>query len=204
MSNYGVRATDRILTFEVNACNDAYMGLMSGSSDAQPLYEIDLGAYRNTVSYIWAGKSGTLPRLDEYNGATLHCYAYREFIITWDDKTINVVSHGMDDNGSPFLTWTSSTTLWPIQYIGMSTAYGATGKWIFYIQGNNISPDDSFYTLLWCLSLNFMSYINFVQYNICFDLVGNNLTKMKFLWSGSTFEINFYWNNFLGIKQNTL
>ncbi|CAG2202653.1 unnamed protein product [Mytilus edulis] len=109
---------------------------MSGSSDDQPLYEIDLGAYGNTVSYIRAGKSVSLPRLDEYQGPALKCNTYKDFRITWDDDTITV-SRGLDDSASPFLTWTSPTTFWPVQTIGICTAHGATGEWIFHIQVNN-------------------------------------------------------------------
>ncbi|XP_071141911.1 uncharacterized protein 5-like [Mytilus edulis] len=141
LSNHGIRATDRILTFQLEACNNAYVGLMSGSSDAQPLYEIDFGAYGNTVSFIRAGKSSKLPRLDETNGNALDCNIYKEFRITWDDNTINV-SHGLENSWSPFLTWTSPTTLWPIQHIGISTAYGAKGKWIFHIQSKQFTPDE--------------------------------------------------------------
>ncbi|VDI27428.1 Hypothetical predicted protein, partial [Mytilus galloprovincialis] len=109
VSNYGIRASDRILSFQLNACNNAYLGLISGSSDDQPLYEIDLGAYGNTVSYILARTSGSLPRLDEYPGPALKCNTYKDFRIIWDDDTINV-SRGLDDSCSPFLTWTSPTT----------------------------------------------------------------------------------------------
>lgn len=149
MSNYGIRASDRILSFQLNACNNAYIGLMSGSSDDQPLYEIDLGAYGNTVSYIRAGKSVSLPRLDEYPGPALKCNTYKDFRITWYDDTINV-SHGLDDSASPFLTWTSPTTFWPVQTIGICTAHGATGEWIFHIQGKQFISYDNSNNTSWC------------------------------------------------------
>ncbi|CAG2190100.1 unnamed protein product [Mytilus edulis] len=140
LSNYGISATDRVLTFQEKACSNAYVGLMSGNTETEPLYEIVFGGYSNTVSFIRAGKSITLPRLVEFAGPVLDCSQYKEFRITWDDNTINV-SHGLDDSGSTFLTWTSAP-LWPIQNIGISTAYGSNGEWIFHTQGKKITPDD--------------------------------------------------------------
>lgn len=141
MSNHGIRATDRLLIFQLKACKNGYVGLMTGNTENERLYEIDFGGHKNTVSFIRAGKSNTLPRLVEIAGPVLHCSEYKEFMITWDANTINV-SHGLDDSGSTFLTWTSPTTLLPIINIGISTAYTAMGNWIFHTQGKNITPDD--------------------------------------------------------------
>lgn len=145
MNEKGIRATDGHLTFQLKACFNAYVGLMSENSETKPLYEIDFGEYGNTVTFIRAGKFYKLPRLDEVEGEILNCDKYKDFMITWDAHTINV-RHGLDDSRLPFLTWTSTTTLWPIRYIGISTSYfgDATGEWIFHTQGKEIKthPDN--------------------------------------------------------------
>lgn len=140
MSNYGISATNRFLTFQVRACSHAFVGLMSGNTETEPFYNIAFGVYSNTVSFIKAGKSTNLPRLVQFAGPVLNCDQYKDFRVTWDDNTINF-SHGLDDSVSPFLTWTDAS-LWPIQNIGISTAYGDNGDWIFHTQGKNITPDD--------------------------------------------------------------
>ncbi|VDI53016.1 Hypothetical predicted protein [Mytilus galloprovincialis] len=89
---------------------------MSENSETEPLYEIDFGGYGNTVTFIRAGKFHKLPRLDEVEGEILNCDKYKDFMITWDAHTINV-RHGLDDSRPPFLTWTSTTTLWPIRQL---------------------------------------------------------------------------------------
>lgn len=154
MSNYSISATDRVLTFQVKACSNAYVGLMSGNTESEPLYEIDFGGVGNSVSFIRAGKSNTLPRLVELAGPVLDCDKYKDFRIHWDDDTINV-NHGLDDKGSPFLTWTSlSAPLWPISNIGISTAFGANGEWIFHTQGKKITPDDILNITPGCMLMN--------------------------------------------------
>ncbi|XP_071160709.1 uncharacterized protein [Mytilus edulis] len=141
LSNYGIPVTDRLLIFQLKACKNAYVGLMSGNTENDPLFEIDFGGYSNSVSFIRAGKDSKLPRLVENSGPILHCSEYKEFMITWDANTINVY-RGLDSSGSLFLSWTSPTTLWPIINIGISTAYTANGNWIFHTQGKEITPDD--------------------------------------------------------------
>lgn len=134
LSYDGVTATDRLIRFKVKASNNAYVALLSGQTDSDPLYEIDFGGDINTVSFLRAGNSRQYPRLDEVAGPILRFDEYIEFWITWDDNTINV-GLGLDVTGPLFLTWTSKTTLWTITNIGISTAFGATGEWIFYTKG---------------------------------------------------------------------
>ncbi|VDI83767.1 Hypothetical predicted protein [Mytilus galloprovincialis] len=126
--------SDRIISFKVQACSNAYVGLISGTDETDDLYEITIGNYQDTESFIRDGKSSTATKSDIVYGSVLDCSAYREFCITWDDNTINV-RRGLDVSGSLFLSWTSGTNLWPILNVGICTRYnGATGNWIFGAQ----------------------------------------------------------------------
>ncbi|VDI51183.1 Hypothetical predicted protein [Mytilus galloprovincialis] len=120
-----------VLFFEVKTCWNAYVGLISGHIDSDPLYEIALGSYQNTKSFIRKGKTSSR-FLSEVAGAVFDC-TYKEIWITWNTFTINV-GFGDGDNGT-FLTWTSLTPLLPILDIGIRTYYyQSTGDWIFQIQ----------------------------------------------------------------------
>lgn len=82
--------SDRTISFKVQSCTNAYVGLISGTDETNPLYEIAIGTYSNTQSYIRIGKDYSAPKLSENAGPVLDCSAYTEFCITWDDNTINV------------------------------------------------------------------------------------------------------------------
>ncbi|CAG2239885.1 unnamed protein product [Mytilus edulis] len=131
VSNQGVSADDRLMTFKVKACSHAYVGLMSGQTETDPLYEIVLGGMRNTYSKIRAGKEYRLPDLDNIDGPIVNCSHYVEFWIIWNDYTITV-GLGLQVTRSVFLTWTSSDRLLAIKNIGIATGFGDTGEWTFY------------------------------------------------------------------------
>ncbi|VDI72988.1 Hypothetical predicted protein [Mytilus galloprovincialis] len=128
--------SDRIISFKVQACNNAYVGLISGTDETDPLYEIAIGTYSDTQSLIRIGKDYSAPKLSENTDPVLDCSAYTEFCITWDDNTINV-RRGLDVTGSLFLSWTSDIDLWPILNVGICTTRSSvTANWIFYVQDN--------------------------------------------------------------------
>ncbi|CAG2230627.1 unnamed protein product [Mytilus edulis] len=136
LSELSQSISDRIISFKVQTCTNAYVGLISGTDETDPLYEIAIGTYGNTKSFIRIGKDFAAPKFSEKVEPVLNCSAYTEFCITWDDNTINV-RRGLDVTGSLFLSWTSGTDLWPILNVGICTAsFGSTGNWIFYAQGN--------------------------------------------------------------------
>lgn len=109
-----------VLIFEVKTCWNAYVGLISGHTDSDPLYEIALGSYKNTMSFIREGKTSKV-FLSEVAGAVFDCTSYTEIWITWNKFTINV---GFGDGiTGTFLTWTSPTPLLPILDIGIRTYF---------------------------------------------------------------------------------
>ncbi|CAC5359988.1 unnamed protein product [Mytilus coruscus] len=142
LSELSQSISERIISFKVQSCTNAYVGLISGTDDTDPLYEIAIGTYQNTRSYIRIGKDYSATKFSENAGPVIDCYAYTEFCITWDDNTINV-RLGLDVTGSLFLSWTSGTDLLPIFNVGICTAnYGSTGNWIFYAQDLQTTTDE--------------------------------------------------------------
>lgn len=139
------------LSFEVKTCWNAYVGLISGHTDSDSLYEIALGSYENTISFIREGKTSSA-YLSEVKGAVFDC-TYKEIWITWNTFTINV---GFGDGVTgTYLTWTSPTPLLPILDIGIRTYYVvSTGDWIFHIQGK------------WFIIYTLISYITVQIYTI--------------------------------------
>lgn len=137
LSTFGITATNRLVRFKVKACKNAYVGLIFGP-DIGDVYEIGFGGERNTYSFIRIGQVRENPKLDEVFGPHMVCNQYVEFWISWDDNTINI-GQGLAVTGVLFLTWNSKTTLQPIISIGISTAFYATGEWIFYTQGRTCS-----------------------------------------------------------------
>ncbi|VDI20938.1 Hypothetical predicted protein [Mytilus galloprovincialis] len=118
---------DRIISFKVKTCTNAYVGLISGTDETDPLYEIAIGSFENTQSFIRIGKDYSAPKLSEIAGRVLDCSAYTEFCITWDANTINV-RRGMYVTGSLFLSWTSKTEQTTIEPTNdISTAQLTTG-----------------------------------------------------------------------------
>lgn len=138
VSNHGVSVDDRRIIFKVKACGHAYVGLMSGPTESDPLHEIVFGGDYNSASFVRAGKSYSLPDLVRIDVPILDCNQHVEFWITWNDNTIDV-GLGLQVTGSVFLTWTSSNPLLAIQNIGIATAHGSVGEWTFYTEGKTTS-----------------------------------------------------------------
>ncbi|VDI77488.1 Hypothetical predicted protein [Mytilus galloprovincialis] len=63
VSNLGKSVDDRLIIFKVKACEQAYVGLMSGQTESNSLHEIVFGGDANTASFIRAGNSFSLPDL---------------------------------------------------------------------------------------------------------------------------------------------
>ncbi|CAC5366308.1 unnamed protein product [Mytilus coruscus] len=145
IQNLNKSISDRFISFKTKTCKNAYVGLISGNTDNDPLYEIVIGEFWNTESYMRIGRAYSAPLLSVNLGHVLHCYSYTYFFITWNNTTITVgVRRNL--NWYVFLTWTSSTNLWSIFNVGICT-YGSTGQWQFYTSDIPTTSDEA--TGLW-------------------------------------------------------
>jgi hypothetical protein len=130
------------MTFQVAACNDVHVILMTGDKESENYYLIALGGCGNKKSI---NKNEIVAKHD---GPILHCTENRKFWINWDSSMINV-GHGTIINKNNFLSFESSSVLLDIVDIGVRTEFGAKGKWLFYHEGGII------------LCYHFLSSINF-------------------------------------------
>ncbi|VDI52932.1 Hypothetical predicted protein [Mytilus galloprovincialis] len=124
--------SDRLIDFEVQSCKNAYVGLISGNADSDPLYEIVIEEGWNPDSYIRIGRDNSGSKFSEISEYLLHCNFYIPFRITWNDRTINLfISSPKNPFWDRILTWTSVTNLWSILNVGICTMDKSTGKWLF-------------------------------------------------------------------------
>ena len=132
------------MTFQVSACNDAHVILMTGNTESEKHYFIAFGGWGNTMSIIEDES------VAKYDGVVLNCTEYKEFWINWDSCMINV-GHGTTNNEHIFLSLASASICLDIVNIGVRTAHGAKGKWIFYHEGGyyTLLSFSVIYKLLW-------------------------------------------------------
>lgn len=114
-----------ICQFRVRAPNDAHLAFCSDAAEADPMYEVFLGGWKNTKSII--RKNRTKPDVAESDTPDiLNDGEFRGFWIRWDGNTITV---GHEGQPAAFLTYEDTETV-PINYVGVCTGWGACGSWI--------------------------------------------------------------------------
>ncbi len=87
---------------------------------------IFFGSYNNERNGIRNdGSKPDVSRYDEKN--ILNANEYRNFWVRWDNNLIRV---GKEGNKDPFLSY-QMETVFTLNYIGIRTAWGGTGDWIF-------------------------------------------------------------------------
>lgn len=134
LSTLGITISENnFINFKIKACNDVHVALISGNTENDPLYEIVIGGWKNTKSVLRTGKQANTAATDE--GDFLICSEYKEFWISWDNITINIGRGDVFDDDTIFLTWSNADGLRTIINIGVYTAFGSTGEWIFYQPG---------------------------------------------------------------------
>lgn len=114
-----------IVQFRVRSPNDAHLALCTNECEANPMYEVFLGGWKNTKSII--RKNRTKPDVAEADTPDLlNDGEFRGFWIRWMDNTITV---GREGEVAAFLTFEDSEAI-PINYVGVCTGWGACGSWI--------------------------------------------------------------------------
>ncbi|KAG5870298.1 hypothetical protein JTB14_018095 [Gonioctena quinquepunctata] len=113
-----------IFQFKVKATNDATIALTTKPEKSNPMYEIIIGGWGNTSSAIRKNKTKPDVVVVETKDI-LDDKEFRGFWIIWQNKHILV---GKENEVKSFLSWTDVEVV-DIQYVGVCTAYGATGSW---------------------------------------------------------------------------
>jgi len=114
-----------IVSFKIRAPNDAHIALTTGPVESDPIIEVFIGGWANTKSVI--RKNRTKPDKSETPTPNiLSAGEFRGFWIRWNDGIITV---GREGEVAAFLSWDDPQPF-PINFVGVSTAWGASGSWI--------------------------------------------------------------------------
>ncbi|XP_078578004.1 C3 and PZP-like alpha-2-macroglobulin domain-containing protein 8 [Branchiostoma floridae x Branchiostoma japonicum] len=115
-----------IFTFATKASNDVHLSLSARPTDMPSMYEIVIGGWQNTQSWITRSKQGdhlvTVPTPE-----ILSWHEFRAFWLSWTDGVIEVGYGIQPTNDSLIMTWVDPEPL-PVKYIGFSTGWGSLGE----------------------------------------------------------------------------
>ena len=130
--NYGVIPTEeRSLKFHIKACNNAYI-LLSATRDlvSPDYYELVIGGNNNHRISVRRKYGSNRYLATVVINAPLSCDEFRSFVVNWStDGNIQIGT-----NSFLYVNVTDPAPL-PVNGLGMRTAYGATGLWIFDLAG---------------------------------------------------------------------
>ncbi|XP_005180313.2 uncharacterized protein LOC101888348 isoform X2 [Musca domestica] len=119
-------ANNYVFTFKIRAPNDAHLALTAQPAESFPMYEVFIGGWGNTKSVIRQNRQK--PDVVEVpTPGILNANEYRGFWIRWYDQTITV---GREGEAAAFMTF-HDPHMFPIQYVGICTGWGASGSWTF-------------------------------------------------------------------------
>ncbi|XP_033624111.1 C3 and PZP-like alpha-2-macroglobulin domain-containing protein 8 isoform X2 [Asterias rubens] len=122
-------------TFMCKAKNDAHIAL-AATQDSHQLYEIVLGGWDNTRSWIARTKMGDALVTDLTTGI-VSWDEFRAFWISWTGGNIQVGHGEVPSNESVIMSWHDANPM-PIQYIGFTTGLGSLGEFrIWKKKGSN-------------------------------------------------------------------
>ncbi|XP_072020213.1 macrophage mannose receptor 1-like [Amphiura filiformis] len=113
--------------FEVQADNDVHIGLSPIEGDADPMYEIVIGGYGNTLSAVRRCKQ-CANEIDAPTPSILNINEWRGFWITFNINT-GKMEIGKEAHAA-FLTYTDPDPI-DVQYVGYSTGWGSEGRFRF-------------------------------------------------------------------------
>lgn len=118
------------ITFEVQTCKDAYIGLFKYSPAPNDIVsEIVLGAFNNKISEIRDKMQGHVH--SDYNWKVLDCVRKKPFWISWADGQIQVGT-GKSVGTNRIMDWNTNLTL-HVDVISVSSYYMSIATWLFDI-----------------------------------------------------------------------
>ncbi|XP_022086577.1 C3 and PZP-like alpha-2-macroglobulin domain-containing protein 8 isoform X2 [Acanthaster planci] len=112
-------------TFMCKAKNDAHIAL-AATQDSYQLYEIVLGGWDNTRSWIARSKRGDALETD-LTSDIVSWDEFRAFWISWQGGNIQVGHGEVPSNESVIMSWQDDNPM-PVQYIGFTTGSGSLGE----------------------------------------------------------------------------
>ncbi len=124
-------AIQDMYAFSVRACQDAHILLLNGGQYSRVVYSIVLGAESNTKTQLF--KSGSELLAERTTLDILNCGEERWFVISWENKVINILQYSM--NGRQILSYreqpdnTEELTAKDIHGMTLFTESGSIGEW---------------------------------------------------------------------------
>lgn len=118
-------ATGGCFTFRVRTAHDAHLALAPAPVESEPIYEVFIGGWGNTKSVIRRNRQKPdvveVPTPDILNAGE-----FRGFWVRWYD---NVITVGREGEAAAFMSY-EAPDLFPVNYIGLCTGWGANGTWV--------------------------------------------------------------------------
>ncbi|KAG7203042.1 hypothetical protein KM043_010167 [Ampulex compressa] len=115
---------------EVKAKSNAHIALTYRKGETSPMYEIMLGGWENTASVIrYDRKQPDKVRVNTPN--LLSENEIKKFSISWHEGLVKV--RVGDHNGPVMMEWQDPKPF-GVNYLGVRTAWGATGAWKLHIE----------------------------------------------------------------------
>lgn len=121
-------------TFKVRSGHDAHLALSPAPVDAEPIYEIFIGGWSNAKSVI--RRNHQKPDVEVDTPGILNAGEFRGFWIRWYD---NVITVGREGEAAAFMAY-EAPDLFPVNYIGICTGWGAAGTWLIDDEGSPTAP----------------------------------------------------------------
>ena len=134
LDTYGISGkTHKNIAFSVLTCQDARIALAPTTDFTSLMYDVGLAVWRNTRSVIRTvfGDDNKNAALNNESNI-VNCTEFRDFWVSWTDNHIKsgkglVVGQDIlvsyDDSHSP---------KYEVNFIGISTGWGAPGTWVIY------------------------------------------------------------------------
>ncbi|XP_077300117.1 uncharacterized protein LOC143920947 isoform X3 [Arctopsyche grandis] len=136
--------TSGFINFKVRAANDAHVALTTGPGESDPMVEIFIGGWSNKKSVIRYNRQKP-DQVEVETPDILNADEFRGFWVRWNGGS---VSAGREGEGDAFISW-DNPNAFPIEHVGVSTGWGATGTWIIEAPSNASAPQREFDSSCW-------------------------------------------------------
>ena len=130
---YGITGkTNDHIVFKVMTCQDARIALVPTPDFSSLMYDVALAGWNNQRTVIRTkleDNEKIVARKNERN--IVNCYEFRDFWVSWTDNHIKS-GKGRKIGQDILVDYDDSVSkAYEVNFVGISTGFGASGKWIF-------------------------------------------------------------------------
>lgn len=113
-------------TIDFKGPSNCHIALLPHKIEKAPITEIILGGWNNTKSVVRVNMEKDKERVKVDTPNLLSANNFTNFYIKWGKKRLTVRQNGPNGN---VLMDAADVINFPVYYLGVRTAWGATGKW---------------------------------------------------------------------------